>query len=75
MVFTPFSLQLRHAKTKGTSGQDLRIQAPEISATLSSREFLGFVDVVRHACCTPCALVSRHTPRANCIAHSCEAQA
>lgn len=47
MVFMPFSLQLRHAKQHGQAGQDLRIQAPEISATLSSREFLSFVNVVR----------------------------
>ena len=49
MVFTPFSLQLRHAKKQGTSGQDLRIQAPEIHATLSSCEFQSFMDVVRFA--------------------------
>lgn len=49
MVFTPFSLHLRHAKTQGASGQDLRIQAPEIHATLSSFEFQSFMDVVRYA--------------------------
>jgi hypothetical protein len=43
----PFSLQLRHTKSGRTSGQDLRLQAPEIHALLDSREFLTFVDVVR----------------------------
>lgn len=46
----PFSLQLRHTKSKRTSGQDLRLQAPEIHALLDSKEFLTFVDVVR---CVP----------------------
>lgn len=46
-VFMPFSLQLRHTKSGRTSGQDLRLQAPEIHALLDSKEFLTFVDVVR----------------------------
>jgi hypothetical protein len=46
-VFMPFSLQLRHTKSSRHSGQDLRLQAPEIHALLDSREFLTFVDVVR----------------------------
>lgn len=48
-VFMPFSLQLRHTKSGRHSGQDLRLQAPEIHALLDSREFLTFVDVVRYS--------------------------
>lgn len=44
----PFSLQLRHTKSGRHSGQDLRLQAPEIHAVLDSKEFLTLVDVVRY---------------------------
>jgi hypothetical protein len=56
-VFMPFSLQLRHTKGSRTSGQDLRLQAPEIHALLDSREFLTFVDVVRYDLKPPAALL------------------
>ena len=47
-MFTPFSLQFRHAKSGagGASGEDISVASPEVAAALDSLEFATCVDVI-----------------------------
>ena len=55
-VFTPFSLQFRHAKSGagGASGEDIRVKTPEILAELDSAEFTTVVGVISCVLCPLC---------------------